>query len=114
MGMATDPGPAAGLRRDQSAPDRVAREIHAIAHLELLEDVRAVAIDRLAADYEHARDLVAGVPLGDELDDLDLARRQRVERLSVPAPGAIQIVTHQRADGSGVEEGLAAHRRAAG
>src|SRR5215475_5214893 len=35
---------------DQSAADRVARELDAIAHPELLEDVRAVTLDGLLGD----------------------------------------------------------------
>jgi hypothetical protein len=40
------------LRLDQPVADRVAGELHAVAHLQLLEDVRAVSLDRLLADYQ--------------------------------------------------------------
>src|SRR6185437_11104651 len=63
-------------RLDQSAPDRVAGELDAVAHAELVEDVLSVALDRLDADHELARDLLRGVRLRDQLQDLQLARRQ--------------------------------------
>ena len=62
------------LGLDESAPDGVAHELHAVAHAELGEDVRAVALDRLLAEHEVAGDLARGARLGDQLDDLDLAR----------------------------------------
>src|SRR5207237_10744660 len=40
---------ARGLRFDQAATNRIASELDAIAHAELLEDVRAMALDRLHA-----------------------------------------------------------------
>jgi hypothetical protein len=46
--------PKLGL--DEAAPDRVAREFDAVPHAELLEHVRAVAVDGLDADDEHGRD----------------------------------------------------------
>src|SRR4051812_40486466 len=39
--------PAARLRLDQAAPDRVAHELDSVAHLELREHVGAVRLDRL-------------------------------------------------------------------
>src|SRR5215212_6710315 len=116
MGSAADLAPCAypvDSRRDEAAPDRVAREVHAIAHPELLEDVGPVPVDGLAADHEHLRDLVARVTLGDKLDDLDLARSQGIQRAGFAAARAVEIVAHQRADGAGVQEGLTAHGRAA-
>lgn len=59
---------------DQAAPDRVARYVHAVPHPELVEDVRAVPVDGLAADREQRGDLVAGLSLGDELEHLELPR----------------------------------------
>jgi len=46
--------PKLGL--DEAAPDRVACEFDAVPHAELLEHVRAVAVDGLDADDEHGRD----------------------------------------------------------
>ena len=40
------------LRFDESAPDRVAGQLDAVAHAELFEDVRAVALDGLDADHQ--------------------------------------------------------------
>jgi hypothetical protein len=57
----------AGLRLDQSALDRIARELYAVAHAEFLEDVLAVAVDGLDADEERIGDLLRRVRLGDEL-----------------------------------------------
>src|SRR6202020_3204203 len=63
---------------DQAAPDGIARELDASAHLELLEDVGAMTLDRLGADEKDVGDLPAAVALGDQLDHLLLARRERV------------------------------------
>ena len=70
-------------RLDQSAADRVAREFDPVAHAELLEDVRAVALDGLLGDVQQRADLVVGMRFGDELDDLLLARG---EQLAVDRP----------------------------
>src|SRR5690349_1654587 len=51
---------------DEAAADRVAGELHPVAHAELLEDVRAVALDRLLGDEQQLADLLVGVRLGDE------------------------------------------------
>src|SRR6187399_17960 len=56
------PLPESGL--DQPASNRVARELHTVAHAELLEDVLAVAVDRLDADEELVGDLLRRVRLG--------------------------------------------------
>src|ERR1700746_3595195 len=59
-----------GLRSglDEAAPDRVPGRLDPVAHPELLEDVRAVTLDGLPADHERRGDLLAGVPLRDQLD----------------------------------------------
>ena len=101
-------------RLDQSAPDGVADELHAVAHAELGEDVRAVALDRLLAQHELAGDLARRPRLGDELDDLHLARGERVVGRRLAAAGALDEVAHQRAHGARVQERLAAHRGPAG
>src|SRR5689334_600933 len=88
---------------DESAADGVSGELDAVAHPEFLEHVGAVAVDGLAADDEQLGDLVAGVPFGDELEDLELARGQRVDILA--AAGALEVVAHERRDRAGVEEG---------
>src|SRR3954451_6189564 len=108
----TDGASAASSRLHEPTPDRIPRELDAVAHPELLEDVRAVALDRLLADDEHLRDLVVGVRLGDELDDLLLAWRERVARRRLPPARALEVLAHERAHRAGVQKRLAAHRGA--
>src|SRR5215211_4655774 len=62
----------------EAAPDGVSRELHAVAHPELREHVRPVRLDRLLGDLQGLRDLAVRVGLGDQLDHLELARRERV------------------------------------
>ena len=59
-------------------------------------------------------DLARRARLGDQLDDLHLARGERVVRRRLAAARALEVVAHQRADGARVQERLAAHRGAAG
>src|SRR5919108_6360176 len=61
---------------DETAADRVARQLDPVAHPELGEYVLAVALDRALADVQQMGDLVTGVRLRDELDDLLLADRE--------------------------------------
>jgi hypothetical protein len=75
--------------------------------------LRAMAVDRLLADHQMVGDLLARVALRDELDDLEFARRQGILRRSFPAAGAIEVVAYQRRHRGRIDEGLAAHRRAA-
>src|SRR5579862_9873269 len=81
-----------GSRLDQPTPDRVARDLRDRAHPELAEDARAMMVDRLAADDEHVGDLVAAVSLRDQLDDLELARAQRVGRDGLTAARLAEIL----------------------
>jgi hypothetical protein len=83
-GPAAWPSPASAalrlrdvLRLDQTAPDRIARQIDAVAHAELTEDVGSVAFDGLDAEDELRRDLLGALSLADELQDLELAWRQQ-------------------------------------
>ena len=71
---------------DQPGPDRVARQLRPVPHPELGQDVGPVTLDRLEADRERLRDLVRRVPLGDELDDLVLARGEPALADALPAP----------------------------
>src|SRR5437762_11848167 len=64
------------LRLDQAAADRVAGQLDSVAHPELVEDVLAVALHRLDADHELLGDLLRRVRLPDQLQHLQLARRQ--------------------------------------
>jgi hypothetical protein len=61
------------LRLDQAALDRITSELDSISHPELLEDVRAVAIDRLLADHKDLGDFLAGQAFRDLLGHLELA-----------------------------------------
>ena len=49
-------------------------------NVELLHDPRAVGLGGLDADPQEVRDLLRGLPLGDELEDLELPGAQRVGR----------------------------------
>src|SRR4051794_17432310 len=108
---------ARGARRalglDEPPADRVPGQLDAVAQAELLEDVRAMALDGLLADRQELGDVAARVALGDELDDLDLARRQRILAQRLARPRALEVVADQRPHRAGVEERLAAHRGAA-
>ena len=77
------------LRLDEAAADRVARQLDAVVHAELLEDVRAVALDGLLADHQRVGDLPGAVALGDQLDDLLLARGERLLAQRLIGPGAL-------------------------
>src|SRR5581483_8021152 len=96
-------------RLDQAAADRVAGQLDAVAHPELVEDVLPVPLDRLHADHELLRDLLRRVGLRDQLQHLELARREHVEPLTFGSP-AVDEVLHERRDGGRVEERLPAHR----
>src|SRR3954447_18101653 len=89
------------LRLYETAADGVAGELDAVAHGELLEDVRAMALDRLLGDEEHLADLLVGVRLGDELDDLLLAGREHLATGRFAGAGALDVLAHQRPDAAG-------------
>jgi hypothetical protein len=76
---------------DEPATDGVAGQLHPIAHVELLEDVLAVALDGALADDEQVGDLPGRVPLGDELDDLRLALGQRITGEPLALAGALEM-----------------------
>src|SRR5687767_8887972 len=93
----------------EPAPDRVADELHAVAHAELAQEVRPVRLDGLLREVQELRDLLVRVGLGDQLEDLLLARREGLLRAgrAVGHP-----VADERALHSVGEEGLAAVDRA--
>jgi hypothetical protein len=97
------------LGLNQPAPDRIAGELHAVTHPELLEHVRPVAFHGLLADDEQLGDLARGMALGHELHDLALARRQRVLGQIPALAGRLQEVADQPPHGVRIEERLAAH-----
>src|SRR5215216_580785 len=101
-------------RLNKPAADRVPRQLDAIAHAELLEDVRSMALDGLLRDVQQRPDLVVRVGLGDELDDLLLARREHLVVDGLAGAGALEILAHQRPDGARIQKRLTAHRGAAG
>ena len=53
------------LRLNQSATDGVARQLDAVTHPELVEDVLAMAVDRLDADEQSRSDVFRGLRLRD-------------------------------------------------
>jgi hypothetical protein len=106
--------PRVPVRVDQAPAYRVARELNAIVHAELVEDVCAVVLDRLGTDDEGFGDLLGGVRLGDQFEHLGLAGGKRVYGELVSGCCACETVLDQRCGGVGVEEGLAAHGRSAG
>ena len=63
-----------GSGLDEPATDRVPGQRDPVVEAELLEHVRPVALDGLLADHECLGDLARRVALGDQLDDLELAR----------------------------------------
>src|SRR5262249_5627826 len=88
---------ASGL--DQAVADRVPRQLDAVAQVQLREQVLAVPVDGARADHEDLGDLLRGVPLGDQGEDLRLAIGELpLERLLRPC------VAEQQVLGVGVEE----------
>ena len=55
------------LRLDQPATDRVARQLDAVTHPKLVEDVLTMAVDSLDADEESRGDVFRCLRLGDQL-----------------------------------------------
>src|SRR3954447_12646651 len=96
--------PTLGL--GQSAPDRVAHELDAVAHAELAQQVRPVRLDGLLREVQRLGDLLVRVRLGDQLQDFLLARRQRLLR-------ARGRVVHPPADDRALD-GVGEERVAAG
>ena len=83
---AASPGPTSrgrGLDVDQAALDRVADELGAGRHRQLLLDVRAVGLDGAHAQVELLGDLVVRVAERDQAENLELALREIVRRRRV-------------------------------
>src|SRR5436190_13733414 len=72
-----------------------------------------MAVDRLDADEERRGDLLRGLSLGDQLQDLELTWSQDVEPLLV-ATASRDVVTDERRHCGRVEERLPAHCSATG
>src|SRR3954454_16899775 len=106
-----DTAPARYSGFGETSPDRIAHQLHAVAHPELAQQVRAVRLDGLRREVQRLGDLLVRVGLGDQLEDLLLARRERLLR-------AGGVVAHPLADDRALdrvgEEGVAAADRADG
>src|SRR5689334_9175107 len=87
------------LRLEQSPANGVPGDLGDIAHSELLQDICPVVVHGLTADHQLGCDLVTGVSLGDELDDLELAGGEWILWVRLAAPRLVQILTDQRRDG---------------
>ena len=76
--------------------------LDAVAQVELLEDVGDVGLDRRVADEQPLGDLGVREALGDQAEDLELARGQLVDRLRRRrARAARELVDHALGDGGG-------------
>src|SRR5918999_2342453 len=64
----------------EAAADRVADQLDAVAHAELAQQVGAMRLDGLLGQMQDLGDLLVRVRLGDQLQHLLLARRQRLFR----------------------------------
>ena len=70
--------PYAGSGLEQSVADRVANETGSPVEIQLLHDPCAVGVGGLPADPQQGGDVLAGLPFGDELQNLSFAGRERV------------------------------------
>src|SRR5437868_8203601 len=87
---------------DPALAHRVDDGLGPIVHRELPEDRAHVVLDGLLADRQGVGDLLVGHALGDVVEDLDLARRQRREdRLGLLAVDGqlAELLEHARGDG---------------
>src|SRR5262249_23941916 len=94
------------------AADRIARQLGAIAHPQLVENVATVVVDRLARDHERVRDLVTRVTLSDQLHDLELAGGEWILGRRFTQTRPLEVVADQRRKRPRVKKRLAAHARA--
>ena len=65
--------------------------LDAVAEVELLEDVRDVRLHGRLADEELLPDLGVGEAVGDQAQDLELARGQLVERLAAASGRGMRV-----------------------
>jgi len=77
---------------DDAPRDGVAREAGRIVDVQLVHQVLPVLLDRLDADVEPGRDLLVGLALGDQLDDLQFARSQTGRLLYHQPPSLLRLV----------------------
>src|SRR5207244_11705684 len=86
---------------------RVARELNAVTHTHLLEDIAEMRLDRVLADEQLRADLGVTQPRGDVTHDLALARSERLMR-------RLAQLAHQPRPERGGHEHLAARLRVDG
>src|ERR1700739_20541 len=75
------------LRLTETVTDRVAHQARGIVYIELLHQLGAVRLDRLAADAESCGDRLGRTPLRDQLQHLALAHRKGSDRALARAVG---------------------------
>src|SRR3954468_2157808 len=102
---ATREGTPRSLGLGQAPADRVADELDPVAHAELAQQVGAVRLDGLLGEMQDLGDLLVRVRLGDQLEHLLLARRERLVRA---AGGVGHPLADQRALDRVGQEGVAA------
>src|SRR2546429_8810447 len=69
---------AGGASLDQTSAERIGHGRRAVGRAELLEDVLEVRLDGVGRDEQLLRDVAVRVPECQELQDLDLAGRERL------------------------------------
>src|SRR5262245_32132783 len=73
-------GSGRGLQLDEPLPEGVADEPGGVVNVELRHDVSAMRLGGLHTDVEQLSDLLRGLALGDQLEDLALASGQVLNR----------------------------------
>src|SRR4030042_810992 len=73
--------PSVRLCLKEALAQGVADQLGAVVEVELLHDTTAVAVHRLGAQGQLAADLLVGVALGGEAQDLHLAPAQPIKRV---------------------------------
>ena len=78
----------------------------AVGNAQLVQDARHVVLDRLLADVEELPDLAVALPSGDQTEDVELPRGQRVGRRAVGVSGALPEALHDPVDEIGPPDHL--------
>src|SRR5215472_7405769 len=99
------------LGGDQTEADGVAHQAGDVVDAEPLHQTRSVRFDSLHAGLEQLRDLLARLALGDQLQDLALARRQVLKRVAALVGGLTEINLDHMPGDRGAQEDLAASDR---
>src|SRR6266568_2681972 len=82
---------ASGFRTHDTRADGPTHQAGDIVDVEPVHDLAAVRLDGLDGEVKLLRDLLAGAPLGDELQDLALARREEVEHARLAHPPQVRV-----------------------